>query len=309
VTVEDSYLFVINPISGGTDKKILRQFIEEESRKSAITYSIYETTGKNDGAAILRLLQEGTFGVVVAAGGDGTVMLVAQVLMDRPERLGIIPLGSANGLAKELGLLRTLDPVRSLITRERIRKAWSVIQHGHVLEMDAIRIQEKHLSLHLSDIGLNAKIVKRFEKDKLRGFRGYARQFFREIPLRERIYYRIQTDDRDYRGHAYMIVIANATMYGSGAVINRDGKIDDGKVELCIVKDITLKGLLKAMLSIFKKDVSYEKKDLKVVGCTHATISLRRKQTLQVDGEVVGETAKVKVEVLHHCVRVLVNPD
>jgi diacylglycerol kinase family enzyme len=306
--VEGPYLFVINPISGGTDKGTLRQFIEEETRRSSLSCSVYETTGRDDEAAILQLLDNSTFGVVVAAGGDGTVMLTAKLLMDRKEVLGIIPLGSANGLARELGLLRTLDPVRSLITKERIRKAWSVIRLGQVLEMDAVRIEEKYISLHLSDLGLNAKIVKRFEKDKLRGYRGYARQFLREIPLRERTSYRIVADDRTYRGRAYMIVIANATMYGSGAVINRSGKIDDGKVELCIVKNITIKGMLKAMLSIFRKDVGYQKKDLRVISCTSATISLGRVQTLQIDGEVIGEMAKVQVQVIPRCVQVLCSP-
>lgn len=303
--MEHTHLFVINPIAGGTDKNALYHFLEEEIGSKTVGFRIYETSGHNDEEAITELLEQNAFRVVIAAGGDGTVMLVARLLLDRPEILGIIPLGSANGMARELGLLRTLDPVRSLITRERIRRAWDIIRQAEVLEMDAVRINGQFISLHLSDIGLNAKIVKRFEKGKLRGFRGYARQFFREMPLRDRISYRITTDDKRHRGRAYMIVIANATMYGTGAVINPGGRLDDGMVELCIVKDINIKGLLKALLSIFKKDVRYEKKDLRVIRCQSASITLKHNQALQIDGEVMGDTDRVEVEVMPRCVKVI----
>ncbi len=229
----------------------------------------------------------------------------AQALIHTEIPLGIIPMGSANGMARELNILKEIDPLWSFITKEKIRTSWSIIQKNNTRSLDLLRINDSYYSLHLSDIGLNAKIVKRFENGKIRGYAGYARQFFKELPQREKISYRITADGRRYSGHAYMIVIANARMYGSGAIINTKGRPDDGKFELCIVKDINIKGLLKALFSIFKTNVYYQKKDLRTISCTKASIMLKRPQTLQVDGEIIGDKDQLEIEILPAAIKVI----
>jgi diacylglycerol kinase family enzyme len=300
------YLIIVNPIAGNIDKNPLYDFLADEQAISPFTYKIYKTTGKNDEKALKKFLNTHQTKCIVAAGGDGTVNLAVRVLLDTKIPLGIIPLGSANGMARELNILRGVVPLRSLITREKVRGAWSVIRQSNTRKLDLVKINDQYYSLHLSDIGLNAKIVKRFENDNIRGYLGYTRQFFRELPQREKISYRITANDRKHKGHAYMIVIANASRYGSGTVINSRGAPDDGKFELCIVKDINIKGLVKALFSIFRKNVQYQKKDLRVISCSRASVILKRKQVLQVDGEIIGEQDHLSLEILPEAVQVLV---
>ena len=217
----------------------------------------------------------------------------------------MIPFGSANGMARELGIPRDFDRVLSLIPSERIRIVWAHIQRGKTLDVDMVCINGFY-SMHLGDIGLNAKIVKRFESEKIRGYFGYARQFFKEMSQRKAIAYQLSANGKKYAGKAYMIVIANAKMYGSGAVINPGGALNDGRFEICIVKDITFASLAKSAWSIFQKEVQYQEKDLEVICAEKARIKLSEPQTLQVDGEIIGEVDELKIKIVPGCLKMII---
>ena len=93
------YLFVVNPIAGGVSKAPFYQFIQHEQNNSDFSYQIYETTGKNDDREIDRILTKDQFRSVIAVGGDGTLLQVAKLLQGRGYNIGVIPFGSANGMA------------------------------------------------------------------------------------------------------------------------------------------------------------------------------------------------------------------
>ncbi len=106
---------------------------------------------------------------MVAAGGDGTCNMVAQLLINTNIKLGIIPLGSANGTATSIKLPSDL------------RKNLEIIIDQKSKPIDVLKINENHISLHLSDIGVNAKIVDKFDKGNLRGILGYGKYFMEEL--------------------------------------------------------------------------------------------------------------------------------
>ncbi len=302
---ELDYFFIINPIAGGTDKTVFYDFIHEKHFDEKFSYEIYETTGENDEVTIKKIVKGRKVEVTVVVGGDGTLLLAAMIFKHTDTRLAVIPFGSANGMARELEIPRDFDRVLSLIPSERIRIVWALIQRGNIINVDLIQIN-KYYSLHLSDIGLNAKIVKRFEAEKIRGYSGYARQFFKELSLRKAIEYELFTGGKRYSGKAYMIVIANAKMYGTGAVINPIGSLNDGRFEICIVKDITFSSLLKSAWSIFKKNVQYQERDLEIISTDKARIKLNESQTLQVDGEVVDDVDSLNVKIIPGCLKIIV---
>jgi diacylglycerol kinase (ATP) len=296
------YLFIVNPISGGLSKTSFYDLIREEGRNERFSYQIYETTGKNDEENIAKLLSAMPCRNLVAVGGDGTLLLAARLAMNTEMNLGVVPFGSANGMAREL---HVHDRIFNLIARDRLKAAWAIIRRGQVRFIDMIRINQTAYCLHIGDIGLNAKIVKRFKAGKMRGFRGYARQFLKELPLRRRISYHLEADGHRFRGKAFMIAIANATMYGTGAVINPLGALDDGRFEICLIKNISLRSLFKAFLSVFRKKVQYQKKDIRIVSARRATLWMKEKHTLQTDGEVVGEVDQIRIEMVPKCLRIL----
>ena len=97
-------LFVVNPIAGGKEKKDWETAIREFFKDSDYVIEFFIQTAGNDKASIQHHIERMNPEKVVAIGGDGTVKMVAEIVKETPMALGIIPAGSANGLAKELGI-------------------------------------------------------------------------------------------------------------------------------------------------------------------------------------------------------------
>ncbi len=299
------YLFVINPISGGNDKSSIFRFVEEEVIQKGTECDVFRTTGEDDEAELSKVIFKTKPNVIVAVGGDGTLHLVARITKNTDIKIGLMPFGSANGMSKELNIPKISDIKLSLNPSERFIECWNIIKREHIKEIDLLQLNEDHYSLHLSDIGLNAKIVKRFEAEKIRGYFGYARLFFKELKQKKRIYYHLTADHKKYKGRAYMIVIANATMYGTGAVINPVGKLSDGVFEICLLKQVKFVTLLRSFLSIFKKNLQPRNDLVRIISCKNATIELQEFETLQVDGEVIGEINSLNIKILPKALKLI----
>ena len=112
------------------------------------TPEIYETTGKEDVAAICRAACERGASLVVSAGGDGTLVGVANGLVHRPVPLGILPLGTGNALARALLIPLKLDEDVNLL----------VSDHA-VMEMDALKVGERYFFSNVS-VGISAEVMK-----------------------------------------------------------------------------------------------------------------------------------------------------
>ena len=300
-----NYLFVINPIAGGTDKSSFQEFLNDEIKPSSLSYEIFTTTGTDDDFKLKKIFKKLRPEVIVAIGGDGTLLLVAKIVKGSSTKIGLIPYGSANGMAKELNIPRIPDLSLSLIAGERYSECWEIIRKENVQELDLLQINKRHYSLHLSDIGLNAKIVKRFEEEKIRGYLGYARLFIKELKQKKRIAYTIVANGKRYSGKGYMIVLANATKYGTGAVINPIGNLSDGQFEICIIKKVKLTSILRSLISVLKINLKRRDDLLRVISCKKAKIQLKQLETLQVDGEVVGDLKKVDVKIIPKAVNMI----
>jgi diacylglycerol kinase family enzyme len=154
---------------------------------------------------------------------DGTVKLVAQCLQQTNIPLGILPAGSANGMAKELEIPENAD------------KALEIVINGAIKKIHLIKINDQ-LCIHLSDIGFNAFIVKKFDTGKSRGMWGYIKASLKVLWNKPMMLVEIHTDKTFVKRNAAMVVVANATKYGTGALINPHGKLDDNVFEVVVIK-------------------------------------------------------------------------
>src|SRR6185295_4965195 len=118
---------------------------------------------------------------------------------------GIIPAGSANGMARELEI------------PDEPEKALEIILEGEVKSADVILMNEKDICLHLSDIGLNAQLIKYFKEGSLRGKLGYARVVLKVLLRKQRMRVVIQSGKEEILRSAVMVAIANASKFGTGA--------------------------------------------------------------------------------------------
>lgn len=226
---------------------------------------------------------------VAAVGGDGTIKLVAECLMKTKILLGIIPAGSANGLAKELGI------------SDNPTKALDILVQAYSKKIHITQINDQ-LCIHLSDIGLNAHTMKEFENQTVRGWRGYFRaalKVFWQNPLME---ITIKINDENLKMKAEMIVIANATKYGNGVVINPIGRLDDKLFEVIVIKK-------KSFYEIFKMTFSYgsHNTDKTEIFQTNAlSMKSRRKVHFQIDGEYLGKVNEVNAVIAPNALKVIV---
>jgi diacylglycerol kinase family enzyme len=137
-------LFVINPKSGAYND-YYRSYINEAAKKYDFNRLIYLTRGKNDSQEISRHIRELKPETVISIGGDGTVNMVARELTGTDINLGIIPTGSANGLAYNLGIPEDFNAA--------MKKNFS----SPPGPLDVISINDKYFCLHLCDIGIKWK--------------------------------------------------------------------------------------------------------------------------------------------------------
>ena len=148
-------LFIVNPISGGVDKEPFLKDAKLLCDKYGISNTIFMTTGKNDKEEALKVIDKIKPDKIASVGGDGTTLFVATLLLHSDYPMGIIPLGSANGMATELFV--NLNPIKALK---------DLILSEIVGGLDMLLINDKHHTLHIGDVGINARIVNSYEKDK-----------------------------------------------------------------------------------------------------------------------------------------------
>jgi diacylglycerol kinase (ATP) len=275
-------LFVINPISGGKEKHDWEASIREYFRDSPHNSEFFLLSGKDDKASIRHHIDSVKPDRVVAVGGDGTVKLLAGLLKETEIVLGIIPAGSANGMAKELGIPAD------------VKAALDIVLNGVVRKVDLIRINEEELCIHLSDLGLNAMLVKYFEHSKSRGMWGYGKAVFRMLWQKQKMQCTIITDSGTVKRHAFMVALANARKYGTGANINPDGNVSDGKFEVVIVRRLNVFEIMKSIFT----NLSFNRDRIEVFSTKDLKLSVKRKAYFQVDGEYKGRVTEVHARIL-----------
>jgi len=288
-------LLIINPIAGGNDKAQLVAATKEFAEKEGVELIEYETTGDDDEAAIKNLYNEHKPERMLVAGGDGTIKIAAEAVEHHDVIIGVLPAGSANGLSVDLQLPNDLQ--------ENLEIAF----HNDYMEMDMICINGKK-SLHLSDIGANAELIKNYEGGTIRGKLGYALQAINTLSdMKEPFMATIVTKEKTVETEARMIVIANSQKYGTGVTINPVGVMDDGKFEIVILKNLDLLLVGKIMAGNMPLD---NPDAVEIISTDAAQITTNRPVSFQIDGEFCGEEDKLDVIILPKQMRVAIpKPD
>lgn len=286
-------LFVINPKSGSRQNMDYTKKIEQFAGEELFEFEIYRTTGENDGEQIQKLTKNYQPEKVIAIGGDGTFNMVAAEFIGSKIKVGIVPGGSANGLAYNLNI------------PARFEEALKINIQGAFKPMDVIRINNKHYCFHLSDIGINARIIKRFERENTRGMLGYGKQLFKELFSPKSFFScTINTGSKKKKLKAEMIVIANAQSYGTGVKINPQGNLNDGKFEVVIIKPYPWWFVFTFIFAGFTGSL-HRMEYVKVFRAEKAQILLNKYHDFHIDGEIIGKTKHLDIEIIPHALHVI----
>jgi diacylglycerol kinase (ATP) len=282
------FLFVINPASG-TNNTAWANVISEYFAGLSHTIELLELQEDFEAQAIINKIDAFKPDKVVAVGGDGTIKLVAECLLQKDIPLGILPAGSANGLAKELGISDVPQEALDILLTGEIKKI-------HLTKVNG------HLCIHLSDIGFNAYVIKKFETQQGRGMWGYLKAAVKVLFDNPVMDVEILMDGKYSKMKAAMIVIANGTKYGSGALINPVGKLDDELFEIVVVKKISLPEIFKMTVS----HSAYHPEKTVVFQSNSIKIRALRRVHFQVDGEYLGKVNEINASLIKDALEIIV---
>lgn len=283
-------LFVVNPISGDKDKDNLIHLVENELEKRNIRLTLYRTNGKQDEKEIQGILKKNTIDRVFIAGGDGTIKMVAESILNENVPFAIFPAGSANGFALNFEFPSSLE--------EQLEIALS----DNVFSMDLVKIND-HISLHLADFGVNAELIQNYDNAQWRGKIGYLMQSIPTlIKSNHPFTFDVAAEGKYYTIEASVLSIANCQKYGTGACINPTGLMNDGKFEIIAFKNLNLIDIVKT----FTNQVELDSEFAETHSVSSATITCKEAVPFQIDGEYLGELTKVEVSILEKAIQLCV---
>ena len=258
--------YIINPHSGSNNKTTFLKIVT--LLKSDPHHVIWETTQPHEAVEFVKkaILQGAT--KIIAVGGDGTINEVASVLVGKSIPLGIIPVGSGNGLARHLNI-----PLN-------FRKAFQKVLVGASIKIDVGYINNKPFFC-TAGIGFDAAVAHRFANGKGRGLINYMkatiRTLFKYTPVK------VSINQAPFE-KVFSLSIANANQFGNNAFISPYSNIQDGQLEL--VKVGILNKLQVGILAIrlFKKNIHHSN-NVKLESCKEACIHYLKNAPIHIDGE------------------------
>jgi len=276
-------IFIVNPISGVSKKGQLVKQIKSTINNSKIEYEIIYTEGPGHATEICQEYTAIQTDIIVAVGGDGSVNEVAKGLVGSNTALGIIPAGSGNGLAHHLKI-----PVN-------YKKAIEVINRHRIIKIDTGSINDM-LFVSIAGIGFDGFVAHRFSQGSRRGFLSYARIVAEEYPTYKPKKYNIRINGKVIKTRALFIGFANSDQFGYRASIAPHAKIDDGLLDIIIMKKplVTEIPILASLLYWRKID---KWKHMEIIKASELTVEMKKKRWVNLDGEpmLLGEKLHIKV--------------
>ena len=232
-------LFIVNPNAGKRISDRIIEIIRKEFPQN-IYYQVVVWKDKDHFEEIAGLLKTQDYTDAVAVGGDGTVNYVARTILGTGINLGIVPIGSGNGLARSLGLSMSIEVVIRQIAEGRT----VTIDNGVVNGIPFFCT---------SGIGFDAHIGNLFASLTKRGLQGYVKITLREIFRYRAKYYTLQFNGKTIQRKAFLITVANAGQYGNDFYIAPQANLEDGQFHVVILRPFSVFQLFGLMTRILTK--------------------------------------------------------
>ncbi len=276
-------LFVVNPISGGKKKTAFNKQVLEvlDLEKFDPTFKI--TDHANHAFELGKSAIEEGYDAVVAVGGDGTINELGSAILGTDMPLGIIPEGSGNGLALYLGI-----PLNESAAIRRINRF-------ETTAVDTGVVNGRHF-FNIAGLGFDASVSDRFAADNIRGPIGYLRSAINVLSDFQPSTYTLTIDGKEYRKEAFMVSVANSPQYGNNAYIAPQASINDGLLDVCIVKKFPLYLFPKMVFHLFTKSAD-QSEYVEIIPGKEIIILRDGNGPVHVDGEPVEMGEKLEITI------------
>lgn len=285
--------FILNPISGAGYKQEIVSYINRIHAKYPDNEFHFHTTScTGDANKAAADFVAGGFDTVVAIGGDGTVNEVAKALVGSGVKLGIIPAGSGNGLARHLGI-----PMN-------FQGAVQVLMEGSLKKIDAGKINDQYFFC-TAGIGFDAVVGEKFNGSTARGLVSYMEHCAKEYVKYEPEKYVIDISGTRFRQEAFLITFANSSQWGNNAFIAPDANISDGMMDVVVWRKSPMVTMPLMTAELFFRTIKYSE-FVDTYRCREVCIGREHEGVIQFDGESMQMGKEIRISVIHDALEVVV---
>lgn len=273
--------------------------IQQKTTARQIPFEILHTNAQGDYGFLIQKIEEEKITDVIVCGGDGTVNQVAKALLGIPVNIGIIPMGSGNGLA----LAAKIPKVAS--------KALDVVFNGHGTYVDGFHINDR-FSCMLCGLGFDAQVAHDFARQKKRGLITYVKQSIRNF-FRARAYpFSLSVDNNEMHTEAFFISVANSNQFGNNFTIAPRASLSDGLLDIVIVNKMSKVRMLYIILKqIYNgqvrpyEDKKYHKTDIGYFQTAALHIHNPGLAPLHIDGDPADTAEHFEIKIVEKAFRLL----
>lgn len=288
-------LFVVNPISGTTDKSRFPEIVERYIDKTKYDISIAYTERAGHASELAKGAVAEGVDIVAAVGGDGTVNEVARALVHTNSALAIIPYGSGNGLARHLFIPIDVKGAIELINKCEIHS----LDYGVINDIPFFCT---------CGMGFDAFISLKFAMAGKRGPITYAENVLKEGLKYKPETYIVETENEKQQYKAFLISCANASQYGNNAYIAPHASMSDGLLDVIIMEPFDILEAPQISIDLFNKTLDKNSK-IKTFRAEKLHIHRSAPGVIHYDGDPVMSSADVDISIEHKGINIVVNPD
>lgn len=286
--------FIVNPISGKGKHLITKELLDLHFPKSEYTIGIDYSNYKKHAILLTKQAINKNPDSIIACGGDGTINEVASCLINTQIVLGIIPVGSGNGLASNLQIPKDIS------------KAIAVLKKNKRGVIDVGKINNKYFFSNMG-LGIDSLVIHKYELNKKRTLAAYISAFLQasaEYKPAKRV---LEFNNLKVETEPFLLFISNSNIMGYRMSLTPSASLSDGLLDLLIVPKCNFFDKLKLGIlvvlnkpDLFKKAQRYLIENLKIKASEKTTIEL------QIDGEYFKlDTNEINVSILPNCLNVV----
>ena len=293
------FIYFINPISGTGSKLLLPQIITKKTSEKNIPFEILHTEAAGEYTYLREKIAAEKITDVIVCGGDGTVNQIANALQGIPVNIGIIPMGSGNGMAFAAKIPKRID------------KAMEIIFTGHAEYVDSFYINNK-FSCMLCGLGFDAQVAHDFAKQKKRGLLTYIRLSIKNFIAAKTFPFELILDGKSIQPDAFFISIANSNQFGNNFTIAPQASLQDGLLDIIVVNKMSklrmawalLKQLHSGKVRLYE-DKKYHRNEIHYFQTKKLSIKNPKLAPLHIDGEPLETTDTLHIEIIEKAFKLL----
>lgn len=293
------FIYFINPISGTEDKMLLPGIIKNKTAAKNIPFEIQPTNEAGDYTWLKEKIDTQKITDIIVCGGDGTVNQVANAVRGVAVNIGIVPMGSGNGLAFAAKIPK------------KIHKALDIIFTGRAVDVDSFYINNK-FSCNLSGLGFDAQVAHDFAHQQKRGLVTYIKQSIKNFFAAKPYPFEIVLDGQSTKSEAFFISIANSNQFGNNFTIAPQASLHDGLLDIVVVNKMSKLRMIWAVLKQIRfgqvrlyQEKKYHRNEIQYFQTKKLTIKNPGLAPLHIDGDPAETAVAFEIEIIEKAFKLL----